>query len=482
MTKNHNKKNIKRCIISGKNIENQEVLLPEYAVEYVKKQGNFVIPISQLKMKNITLGFILLLMIIGVQSVSGLDLNYANELKLKSDIQFVDCLHITGSNADLCNISEFNFTNFINSSDFWDNRNTPADIFGSAINNNLNWINWSVSSNGTLAFNSSLSNYLLKSGDTAIGTYFFKNNAQTLNLLELDGSLNRVKIKGELYVNTDKFYVNSGITRTGIGTASPNTILTILGDPIGGSPYISTIYSKPVSDGESGGFTLNTTLTSSDRLWTFLAGTGGGSPNTNFRIWDSTAGADRLNINPSGFVGIGTISPADRLTIFGDVNISGCYQLYNGTTIGGSCISDIRTKKNLSNYSINLNNLLSLSPKEFNYKDTKIFAGTRIYYECNNGSSPYSSPTGNKNEVCIERTEEIYYDFPAGTQKGFIADEVEQYYPEFVSLDEFGFKKVTYGFNWVFELWKQNQEQQKQINLLKSELCFFNSLLSWCKK
>lgn len=37
----------------------------------------------------------------------------------------------------------------VNSSDFWDDLNTVADILGSLINNNLNWINFSQANNGT---------------------------------------------------------------------------------------------------------------------------------------------------------------------------------------------------------------------------------------------------------------------------------------------------------------------------------------------
>src|SRR3990167_2554022 len=43
----------------------------------------------------------------------------------------------------------------VNSSDFWDNLNTPADIFGSLINNNLNWINGSYANSTYLKLDAS---------------------------------------------------------------------------------------------------------------------------------------------------------------------------------------------------------------------------------------------------------------------------------------------------------------------------------------
>jgi hypothetical protein len=73
--------------------------------------------------------------------------------------------------------------------------------------------------------------------------------------------------------------------RVGIGTTSPSTPLHVKGD-----------------DG------IRIENVSLSRAYQLLAYTGGGSPNANFRIYDATAGADRLNIDTSGRVLVGTSS------------------------------------------------------------------------------------------------------------------------------------------------------------------------------
>jgi hypothetical protein len=78
----------------------------------------------------------------------------------------------------------------------------------------------------------------------------------------------------------------------GIGTTSPSTPLHVKGD-----------------DG------IRIENVSLSRAYQLLAYTGGGSPNANFRIYDATAGADRLNIDTSGRVLVGTSIGTRRLTV-----------------------------------------------------------------------------------------------------------------------------------------------------------------------
>ncbi|GIW67819.1 MAG: hypothetical protein KatS3mg096_687 [Candidatus Parcubacteria bacterium] len=193
-----------------------------------------------------------------------------------------------------------------------------------------------------------------------------------------------------------------------------------------------------------------------------------------------------FRITNTGNVGIGTTTPTAKLTVVGDVNITGCYTLSNGTIVGGSCVSDITTKKNIQEYNVSLNKLLLLSPKRFEYKNTSILAGVKSYLECTEDTFDENGSLLSKG-TCTNKTENIYYTFPSGIQKGFLADDVASMYPEWVETDEFGFKRVIYGINWIIELWKQNQEQQKQINqlqtqisLLKGELCLKDPTYSWC--
>jgi len=68
----------------------------------------------------------------------------------------------------------------VNSSDFWDGLNTPADILGSLINNDLNWINWTTVANGTLYLSSNPSGYI-DWGAATNGTLFLSSQWNATN-------------------------------------------------------------------------------------------------------------------------------------------------------------------------------------------------------------------------------------------------------------------------------------------------------------
>lgn len=116
----------------------------------------------------------------------------------------------------------------------------------------------------------------------------------------------------------DQDAVNSvlaiGTTKVGIGTDGPGTALEIKRDAAGGSPWTGQVLIQPLSNDKEGAISLKTTYSGSDHVWTLMAGMNA-SPYTNFRIYDSTAGADRINIDSNGYVGIGTTTPSKRLEI-----------------------------------------------------------------------------------------------------------------------------------------------------------------------
>ena len=93
----------------------------------------------------------------------------------------------------------------------------------------------------------------------------------------------------------------------GIGTTSPVTTLNIKG---GGSAN-GQLYIEPTADGDYAGLVIKTTR-GADREWAVFAG-GTGTDDLNFRIRDETSNTDRLNIDSSGNVGIGTTAPAGLL-------------------------------------------------------------------------------------------------------------------------------------------------------------------------
>ena len=148
----------------------------------------------------------------------------------------------------------------------------------------------------------------------------------------------------------------------------------------------------------------------------------------------------------NGNVGIGTTSPADKLTVVGDVNVSGCFQLSNGTIIGGSCVSGREYKMNEQNITIDWDKFNSVSSKSWDWKDKNIIVGN--------------------NTIDVDTK-----------GRGFIYEDVVINYPERVSIVD-GVKRVLYGFDWVFDNRNAIQELKRENELLKDRLDLIESMLN----
>ena len=149
--------------------------------------------------------------------------------------------------------------------------------------------------------------------------------------------------------------------------------------------------------------------------------------------------------------------------------MSGCIQEDDGTLIGGTCVSDISLKENITEDYGNLEKMKSLKVKLYNWTNSKIKIGGKEIEVCN----------ATLNATCNNQTIELWKDLDV-KGRGFIAEDVKIVYPERVrEINNLSY--VSYGFDWVFDLWIANQKLMEENDLIKSELCKKDNSYSWCK-
>jgi Chaperone of endosialidase len=131
----------------------------------------------------------------------------------------------------------------------------------------------------------------------------------------------------------------------------------------------------------------------------------------------------------------------------GDLTVDGCVTYSTGpsTTIG-SCLSDVRLKKNIQPFSPVLNKLVRLQPVSYNWR--------------------------------VEEFPEFH--FGTGRNVGLVAQEVEKVFPDLVSTDAKGYRRVNYGelpylmLQAIRELKAENdsvgREKDGQIEQLKEQV------------
>ncbi|MBC7766496.1 tail fiber domain-containing protein, partial [Arenimonas sp.] len=137
-------------------------------------------------------------------------------------------------------------------------------------------------------------------------------------------------------------------------------------------------------------------------------------------------------------VGIGMATPADRLQVFGDVRLgttgtNGCIKDFSGTGITGTCSSDERLKTNIIDLSDNyLDKMAKLRVISYSWNDT--------------------AKELNKVDTTV-------------TNYGLLAQNVEENFPELVSVDSNGYKQVNYSRIPLY-LIKSIQELSKKVNTM----------------
>jgi hypothetical protein len=191
--------------------------------------------------------------------------------------------------------------------------------------------------------------------------------------------------------------INPGGTLS-IGPATPSSSYKLDVDASAG-PAAQNGFRSQAADGGIGVVAIGGKGTGSSTNGGFgiIAFGGAGSPNGGYGI-DATGGSN----------GSGTTALAGYF--HGDVQVDGCMSVFGVTPIG-RCLSDARLKKNIQPFSPVLDKVVQLQPVSYTW-----------------------------------RVEEFpQYHFDDARNSGLIAQEVEKVFPDMVSVDEAGFKRVNYS-------------------------------------
>lgn len=158
---------------------------------------------------------------------------------------------------------------------------------------------------------------------------------------------------------------------------------------------------------------------------------------------NTTATLERMRIDHTGNIGIGTSTPGHKLDVEGDVNIGATYVLrFDGTQVcdstGCTASSDKRLKENINPLTKALEKILLIQGVEYDYIDKKKYTGKH--------------------------------------QVGVIAQDVEKVFPEVVKTDfKTGLKSVAYDhlvapiIEAIKELFGLTQENTREIVSLKEK-------------
>jgi len=252
-----------------------------------------------------------------------------------------------------------------------------------------------------------------------------------------------------LNVDTSTLYVDAVNNRVGIGTSSPAYKLDVNGD-----------FNINAANTDDIMFIRGTFVGTNTAADTGIIRIGGGEPNqirgflemrqvfdgtftdTDFGIIATDGGVavtEVLTVKGTGNMGVGTQTPAYKLDVNGNVRGDIFYSDNNSFV---QTPSDIRLKKNISSY---------------NYITDKLTLLNIVNWEWNDVRAELLEGRNSKDKIMRK------------TESGLIAQEVESLFPDLVSVDNTGYKTLSYiGF--IVPLLKGFQEQQLIIETQQQEI------------
>jgi len=321
-----------------------------------------------------------------------------------------------------------------------------------------------------------------------------------------DAKLNSLNVTKSMAVDTSLFYVNSVNKRVGIHTSSPSAAFEVVQDGSASTVYV-TGYRLTAGNGAfyyarsaRGTEAAPTALNLGDAAGTYAAAAYNGSDfqilgRVLFHIDSNTSGlygstiqfnnrngagaeVTPMVINENGSVGIGTTSPAQALTVVGQINVtslaaaSATDLCINGGVLS-SCSSSKAFKENIQNITINADlweNYLKLNPVIYNFKgDSKERIGLiaedvqpllpKVVYDI-------KVPVyGEVNETSIIMDGEGNYIEVNSTRQAIID---EKTYPS-VDYDDVAAANILFI-----------QDLERRLEIVETESCTKDPTFSWC--
>jgi hypothetical protein len=287
----------------------------------------------------------------------------------------------------------------------------------------------------------------LNNGTTADAVQVM-NNFNTVrncaNTLASGGTLTNTTLSGTITLPGSGVINSTG--SVGIGTTTPSAKLHVTTNSSNG-----TIVEEEVIDGLTQNITTSGSgqtiaVKSSSAYYGAVGGYGNGTV-VGMALWSGTgSGVPQFYLTSAGNLGIGTTTPAVTLTVVGDIRTgtsgsNGCVQNFAGTALAGTCSSDARLKTVTGKVTAVLEKLSELDLMQFRWNDT----AARLYH----------------NETTVTNT-------------GYIAQSVQKVFPELVSMDEKGYRKLDYttlqlyGLEAIKELKSENDKLSSDNAALKS--------------